>query len=159
MGSYGFYEYSTTGQTNYLYSNTIADCAAGIRRTSSGVTLKNNLVYSIATASSTYVGTFGATSDYNSTDANDDVGVGANERKSQTFTFVDSANDNFKLTTSDAGAYNLGMNLYNDANWPFQDDIVDTDRGGVGAVWSIGMFEPGATNPTIMRKYRHFLRR
>jgi hypothetical protein len=72
---------------------------------------------------------------------------GTGNRVNQTFSFVDAANKNFHLARNDAGAAGYGLNLYNDATYPFQDDIDGTDRGGSGVAWDIGADQ---YNPIIL---------
>ena len=62
-----------------------------------------------------------------------------NCRTTQTFTFVGASD--FHLQSTDAGALGYGLNLYNDANYPFQTDIDGQDRGGAAASWDIGADE------------------
>ncbi len=64
----------------------------------------------------------------------DDFG-GTGNRINQTFTFVDSANDDFHLDGTDAGAKEFGTDLSADADIPFSDDIDGQTRG---ATWDIG---------------------
>jgi len=66
---------------------------------------------------------------------------------SQTFSFVGAAD--FHLQANDTGALGYGLNLYNDATYPFQDDIDGQDRGGAAAAWDIGADEYVSAAATI----------
>lgn len=143
-GNAGIYCYDgSTGTTGYFYNNTIHNCAAGISLGANNRAVAyNNLIKSCTTPAT---GTFNAGSGYNATN-NGSIGYtvtggAVGDRTGQTFTFVDEANDDFHLASNDAGALGYGTNLYNDANFPFQDDIDGQDRGGSGAQWDIGADE------------------
>jgi len=130
--------------TAYVYNNTLVDCDSGlISQDENGGTIyaKNNLCYSCGVPA---VGEFAAGTDYNATDAAamgyTVVGGGnIHDELSQTFTFAGTSD--YHLAATDAGAKGYGVNLYNDANLPFQDDIDGEDRGGSGATWDIGADE------------------
>lgn len=59
---------------------------------------------------------------------------GSGNRDSQTFTFVDEANGDFRLDQLDMGARGFGIDLSADATLPFSDDIDGEPR----YVWDIG---------------------
>jgi hypothetical protein len=126
--------------TSYFYNNTHIDGALAIARVSGTVYAKNCLFKGFLNDPTS--GLVAANCDYNATD---DSSLGytasAHDRVSQTFTFVDAANDDFHLSASDGGALGFGTNLYNDANLQFQTDIDNQDRGGSGAQWDIGADE------------------
>ena len=110
--------------TAYLYNNTIQNCSYGIVNTSAQVTAKNNILQVNYKAAE---GNFAAGTGYNATN-NDSLGytvtAGAvGDRVSQTFSFVDEANDDFHLANFDVGARNYGTNLSSDTYIPFMDDI------------------------------------
>jgi hypothetical protein len=130
-----------TYSTIYLYNCTIHNCAVGVSAGGATVYAKN-----VLTAATIYHGFITETGSMTctncaSSDATADDFGGSGNRVSQTFTFVDAANDDFHLAANDAGALGYGLNLYNDANYPFQDDIDGQDRGGSGASWDIGADE------------------
>ena len=82
-------------------------------------------------------------SDFCAASDTSDPDSGANNRVSQTFTFVDSgAADNFHLAVGDVGARGFGTNLSADAVFPFDDDVdgtlIASDQ------WSIGFHSPQA---------------
>jgi hypothetical protein len=94
--------------------------------------------------------------DYNITDNSslDDYSVAgggnSHDKVSQTFVFVDAANNDFHLAPTDTAAKDAGADLSADANLPFATDIdgqyrgaqATTSAGGLG--WDIGADE-GAT--------------
>lgn len=128
--------YLASGTNCEVYNNTITDCGIGIWAGSSNVKAVNNLVNNIATASLTYVGTFSTGTDYNSTDSTDAIGVGSNNRTSQTFTFANEAGDDFHLAAGDAGAKDFGTS--DPGAGLFSDDIDGVTRTGT---WDIGADE------------------
>ena len=101
----------------------------------SSMTLKNSIGDNGGTGFST--GTFNSNSNYNSTDAGTASG-GANDRVSQTFTFTDAANGDYRITSGDGGAKDFGTDLSGDANYPISVDITNTTRTGT---WDIGAYE------------------
>ncbi len=137
----GIYVTSQATSTGNVYNNTIYGCTTGIKSTYTTAIAKNNLIANCTVAAS---GTWGAGTDYNATN-NAAMGYtvtgsgNTHDRLSQTFTFVGAAD--FHLAANDAGALGHGINLYNDANLPFQTDIDGQDRGGSGATWDIGADE------------------
>ncbi len=141
---YGLYLYYGTAQ--YAYNNTIIDSYIGMRANSNAI-VKNNLVKG-SDAGLSYFGTFSVGTDYNSTDIDDDIGQGSNNKVSQTFSFVDATNKNYHLLPSDTGAKNYGADLTNDLYLPF---YTDTDSYGLaddtnktrptGTTWDIGADE------------------
>ena len=154
------YEAGGTQYKNKYYNNTFYNCTSGISGVSADV-LINNIFCSCGTNVS---GTVGAGTDYNATD---DAAIGytvtgsgnIHDRVSQTFTFVDADNDDFHLASNDAGAKGYGLNLYNDASFPFQTDIDGDDRGGAAAAWDIGADESVAAGgssivPLLLYLYR-----
>ena len=68
-------------------------------------------------------------------------GDSSNNVDSDTDSFVNSAADDFHLASNDTICIGQGVNLYNDATYPFQDDIDGQDRGGAAASWDIGADE------------------
>jgi len=100
--------------------------------------LKNCLGYSVSSAA--FSGSFTSVSYSASDDVTADDWGGAGNRISQTFTFMDSANDNFHVAATDAGAKDYGTSLSADAVIPFAIDI-DGDPRPLGAFWDIGADE------------------
>lgn len=133
---YGINVASATSGT--LYNNTIHGCYAGLR---GPVIAINNLVSSIGSTSIAYVGTFSDGTDYNVTDANDDIGKGTHNHQTQTFVFVDHDGKNFNLAESDTGARGEGTN-----HGAFTDDIKGTTR----SAWDCGAFEYVASGLTLV---------
>jgi hypothetical protein len=116
----------------YAYNCTIQNCDLALWHDGYSFIAKNCLIDSCPSAVSGPV-----TTSYCA--ASNAAGLaGTGDRNSQTFAFVDAANDNFHLASNDTGALGYGTNLYNDANYPFQTDIDGQDRGGSGATWDIG---------------------
>lgn len=133
-------------QTLYAYNNTIVNCYFGIRQVSGTVIAKNNLCDcdSFNAAFYDFLGTFDSASTDNA--SSDTTAPGSNPETSQTFTYVDAANDDFHLDASDAGAQSLGADLSSDANWPFSDDFDGDIRS---APWDIGADQIAATGINI----------
>lgn len=142
---FGMSTASATSDKAYVYNNTIVDCDDGLKTGYQDTVAKNNLVYSCPNA---YSSEFASGSDYNSTDNNEDMeGGGANNRKSQTFTFVNAGAKDYHITTGDTGAHDHGVNLYADGNLAVTDDIDSEARPSSGS-FDIGMDELAPT-PTI----------
>jgi parallel beta-helix repeat protein len=115
--------------TAYVYGNTLISNYCGLRNVGTALA-KNNISYAITLA---FSGTFAAGTGYNATNKatmNYTVTGGAvGDRTSQTFSFVDSANGDYHLLPSDAGAKNYGTDLSNDSIIQFNTDI---DSNGIG---------------------------
>ena len=133
----------------WIYNNTIINCNRyGIRTSGQNTHVKNNLVkgnridFSVQAAVS-------ADSDYNA--SSDNSAPGTHARRQQTFSFVDAANKNYHLTSSDVGAKGAGINLSADAAWPFTTDIDGQLRPSSGA-WDIGAdaYTGGQPIPPVM---------
>jgi hypothetical protein len=106
----------------YFYNNTLQNNTSGLCRLSGSFIAKNNIVKGSGNTL-TYIGTFAAGTDYNSTDSTDDIGTGSNNKISQTFTFKDEASDDFHLAYADTGARASGTNLSGDGNCSVVCDI------------------------------------
>ena len=131
----------------YVYNNTIQNCHYGISRLDSDIFAVNNLFSASVTADA--AGTFAAGTDYNATNAASigytvTGGGNTHDRTSQTFTFVDAANDDFHLQSGDAGAKDFGSDL----SGTFTTDIDGATRSGT---WDIGAdeFTSGATSHAL----------
>lgn len=140
----GIYNISST---LYAYNNTIVGNTRGMERDSGTLVAKANIVHGSGNTNS-YVGTFGTGTDYNSTDSTDSIGVGSNNRTSQTITFVDSGSSNYLLASNDAGARDVGVDLSGDANIAVTDDVIGTLRP-VGSVADIGASEAAAAGAAL----------
>lgn len=153
-GGTGCTGYSIAG-TSYVYSNTFRDCALAMQRAGGTIVAKNNLIDQCTTAAS---GTFAAGTDYNATN-NASMGYtvtgGGNthDRTSQTFTFVDAANDDFHLASGDTAAKDFGTDLSADANLAFSDDVDGVTRSGT---WDIGADETAAGGGRTTKNTRAF---
>lgn len=84
-------------------------------------------------------GTAHTDSNYNATDQASGM-PGANSRHSQTFTFADEGNGDYRLLSSDAGAKNFGTSLAADGQFALTDDVEGQTRPG-GSDWDIGYDE------------------
>lgn len=121
-------------QTIYAENNTIiqtggATTTKGLEQSVNGAIIaRNNLVYNFGNTN-TYVGTFSQGSNYNTTDSTDSMGIGSNNRISQTFTFTNSGAGDYSLASGDTGAKDRGSNLSEIASG-FTDDIIGTARPG-----------------------------
>ncbi len=151
-----FYDFSAPGAeaiqmnnsniTAYIYSNSLIDNTGGIYVSAPGTTViaKNNIVKGSGNANA-YVGTFASGTDYNATDGTDAIGEGSNNRISQTFTFLDEANDDFHLASSDTGAKNFGTGQVSEIG--FSTDIDGESRPSpAGGSWDIGADERPTDN-------------
>ena len=118
---------SSADVTTHVYNNIFAKCA-------------NNLTSSPVDY------------DYNVTSLSSTVGIGANGKVSQTFTFVsEDATDNYKsdlkLQSTDTGAIDSGTSLASDDGYAFTTDALGTARSGT---WDCGFFEYVATGGTTV---------
>jgi hypothetical protein len=100
--------------TGKFYNCTIHDCEVGIRQNSSTVTIKNTIFSGCISidASGTVADTYCATTSNNTKGLNPS---GTGNRFSQTFSFTDAANGDFRLLSSDTGAKDHGADLSGDA--------------------------------------------
>lgn len=137
---YGYYNH--LGWTSYVYNCNFCGCYIGLGRVNGSVTAKNCLAVACDDGFNGSI-----TTSYCATDLAESLS-GTGDRNSQTFSFVDSDNGDFHLQSDDTGALGFGLNLYNDAVYPFQDDIDGEDRGGSGASWDIGADEYVAAGTT-----------
>lgn len=114
------------------YSNcTAIDCDRGFRNDGTTTAVyKNCLAHSNTTADFSNAGTTTGSTNNASSDA---TAFGTLTYLSQTFTFVDAANDDFHLHRNDLGAKFRGTDLSADT-FPFNDDI----DGDTITNWSIG---------------------
>jgi hypothetical protein len=137
--SYAIYLASETNtNTIYLQNNTIHNCASGFYAARTAIAT-NNLVSAVVAATGTY---YASGTDYNATtDATFDYTVSGgpptHDRVSQTFTFVDEANDDFHLAAGDSGARDCGTDL----SGTFTTDIDGETRPTGSGTWDIGADE------------------
>jgi len=131
----GIYFQFENGGTSYVYNNTISGTISkGVYKNggSAPVVLKNNIANGNATD---YSGTFDAASANNiSQDATSPNAAFRNK----TVSFVDAANKDFHLSSSDTAARKAGLNLQNDSYLHFGEDIDGQGRAGD---WDIGADE------------------
>lgn len=121
--------------TAKLYNNTVYDCEYNIYANSTSACIAvNNLSAAGGTTDFLAGGSFASGTQYNA--SSDGSAPGTNSRTSQTFTFVDSANKDFHLTSGDAGARNFGLS--DPGSGLFSDDIDGETRSGS---WDIGADE------------------
>lgn len=118
----------------YCYNATVHNCFRGYLR-SNGTFLVKNCIAQDCTDDG-YNGTFDAASTNNCSDIASDA-PGSNSSTGEV-TFVDEANDDFHLDSSDTVAKDLGADLSADANIPFSTDIDGATRSGT---WDIGADE------------------
>lgn len=111
-----------------IYNCTAIDNDLGFDRNSGTVTCTNCLAN--GNTSGDFDGTI--TQSYNA--SGDATASGTGSRTSQTFTFVDDANDDYHLDPDDDGASNFGNDLSADSTFPFNDDIDNAEI----ETWSIG---------------------
>ena len=126
--------------TVYCYNCTgIANAGRAFRNVyTNPATLKNCLGYSAS--NSAFYGSFTSVTYSASDDVTADDWGGSGNRISQTFSFVDSANDNFHLLPADIGAVDRGVDLVADSYISFFQDI-DAGRRPMGPAWDIGADE------------------
>jgi hypothetical protein len=98
-----------------------------------------------------------ADSDYNASD--DATAPGTNSHTNHTFSFVDAANDDYHLLSTDVGAINLGVDL----SAVFTTDIDGETRPTGAGTWDIGADEyvaaGGLKIPVAMKHYGQQRRR
>lgn len=143
--SVGFHDNLIAGAA-YVYNCTAYDCNVGYSESDNGFDfVMKNCIAAGCTQAFQAGWTHAAASNYNATDlaltttpGGSNNPPGANSRASQTFTFVDAVNGDFRLQSSDAGAKDFGTDLSADANLAFSDDIDGQTRSGS---WDIGADE------------------
>lgn len=150
--------YSNNDTNSKVYNNTSFNNYNGFGTswTETSRVWKNNIGYGNSNVDFDNILVTYNTCQYNASEDSSASGTGC--RNNQTFAFVDYSGNNVHLSSTDTGALGYGANLYNDATYPFQDDIDGDDRGGSGASWDIGADEyVGASAvPKIMLLQDHF---
>ena len=127
---------SWSGVTSYVSNNTVVNATTGYLHNNNQALIKNN-VYS-GTGDGFTAG-MATGSDYNiSSIANDAPSPSYRTNLVTTVSFVDSANKDFHILSSDIYAKNAGTDLSADANLPFSTDIDGQTRSGF---WDIGADE------------------
>ncbi|MCD4783151.1 MAG: right-handed parallel beta-helix repeat-containing protein, partial [Candidatus Eremiobacteraeota bacterium] len=129
-----------SNDNGFVYNNTVYNCTRGIYSGYDDVIAINNIVVA---NSFSWRGTFAGDSDYNAgslADVMNTTGSApANNKYSQTITFVSTSIPNFHLSSNDASAKDQGTDLSSDANLSFTTDI-DSDTRPTGS-WDIGADE------------------
>lgn len=119
-----------------LYNCTAYGCDVGfLGESSNGGSYSPILINCVAqncTKAAGFIGTFNALSDYN---ISDNGTVPGDHSFLGTVSFVDTTNSNFHLSPTDTTARRNGINLSNDATYPFNHDIDGRERVGD---WDIG---------------------
>jgi len=155
--SYGMSVSNNSGITRnaYLYNNTCTGHYIGFASGSYGtnVILKNNISYN---NSDNYSGTVSSSSTNNLSGPSQTDAPGSNPRNAVTVTFIDEANKNYHLASTDTGARGYGANLSSDSYLAFSDDIDGESRG---STWDIGADQyvaagGGSSLPIFMAYYR-----
>ena len=148
---YGFFFNSGATKIDYAYNCTAYNCGAGFygfANTGGTVVLTNCLStantgadFARSAAGVTMTVTYCA-----SEDATADDWGGAGNRISQTFTFVNTATDDYHLGSADAGAKDYGTDL----SGTFDDDIDFVVRTGS---WDIGFDEYVSAGGTVVKDF------
>lgn len=143
----------------YLYNCTIFNFNDGVEQDGGTIYCKNCAVFGCG---DDFDGLTAGNIDNCASDDGDgdnavNISPGVTEADDWAGHFVDYANGDFHLKAT-SNLIGAGTNLYNDATYPFQDDIDGDDRGGSGASWDIGADEyVGASAvPKIMLLQDHF---
>lgn len=148
---YGIAREDSTGP--FAYNCTVRNCGTGFRGHSSATfTVKNCLAVDNTTD---FYSVFSASSSNN---ASEDSSAPGSSARTTVATNFESSGSCIFAASGNADVIGYGVNLYNDATYAFQIDILGTDRGGSGASWDIGAYEyvaAASTVPPLMYHYMH----
>lgn len=128
--SHGFY-HSGTGTTRYYNCAAVSNVASGFTLEATRPAVYMNCLAFGNVTGFTLSGT-STGSDFNA--SSDATAPGTTNYRSQSFTFVDAANNDWHLHRNDLGATFRGTSLAADATFPFDDDI----DGNTITNWNIG---------------------
>lgn len=144
----------------YFYNNTgIASAGSAFKVGAGRGSLVNNLGYA-ATSTIAFAVESGDwwydTKNNSSNDATADDWAGLNNNINQTFTFLDSANQDYRLASGDAGAKDLGLNISASSTLAigFNTDINGQSRP-YNSTWDIGADELGRGLDQIHYRWRN----
>ena len=130
----GYGIHAATNQlTAYIYNVTVINCHIGIKGGSGAKERVKNCI--TQDCDDGFYSSFHSDSDYNISDTGDAPGPNS---KNCTVSFVDKANDDFHLSSTDTCAKDSGVDLSSDPNLSFNDDIDGETRSGT---WDIGADE------------------
>lgn len=133
--TYGIYAGNTTsGLTYYYYNCTVHNCSRAYRGQGNNTIAKNCIAQDCGD---------GFYSDFNTSESTNNLSntndaPGSNPINSTAVVFVDEANDDFGLDSTDSVAKDAGVNLSADSNYSFNVDIAGNTRSGS---WDIGASE------------------
>lgn len=128
----GFEKWSTGSSGCLWYNNTAHNCHYGFRVPDDGCSSTTQITAKNCLAQDCDDGfysswTWNTASTNNCSDISSDA-PGSNPQTGEVL-FADEDNNDFHLSASDTVAKGVGINLYNDISYPFQDDIDGDDRG------------------------------
>lgn len=128
----GFEKWSTGSSGCLWYNNTAHNCHYGFRVPDDGCSSTTQIAAKNCLAQDCDDGfysswTWNTASTNNCSDISSDA-PGSNPQTGEVL-FADEDNNDFHLSASDTVAKGVGINLYNDISYPFQDDIDGDDRG------------------------------
>lgn len=130
------------------YNCTVVDFDSGLARSTSATHVAKNCLLKPVT--NAFTGVPSAGTDYNASSLATGTG-GANDRTSQTFTFVNAGARDYHLASTDAGAKGFGADLSGDGSYPISVDVDNVTRTGT---WDIGADQTATAVPVIMNQYR-----
>ena len=130
------------GRRVYVYNNTFVGANSyALRRDGGSLYIKNNIFTNDSTSTLLNLSGSVVESENNaSRDSMADDFGGAGHRINQTFSFVNPAAFDYRLTSADQGAKDFGMDISSDSHLQFATDIMGNTRGN-GLGWDIGAHE------------------
>jgi len=135
--TYGIYSINTNYAKVYAYNNTVQNTKRAFQNNSQGIfLLKNNIAQDCGPCYG-QDRPFDPSSVNNISQDNTSPNAGFIEKTVQ---FVDRANDDFHLASTDTAAKNLGVDLSADPIIPFSNDI-DGETRPYGPAWDVGADE------------------